>query len=144
MPSLVTTNLSLDPISRRQLEDVAKTMSVSMTEAVRRAVRALDGILRIADAEIEEIAEKHGEDFARLYARIGRELGFEALLGKRLAVARSEDGRPGIRLGDHQFYELSDASRVLAKVERGGTAEIFEVRKGRLVPLGVFPAAPAA
>jgi hypothetical protein len=139
----ITTNLSLDPPSRAQLEEVAKVMGVGLTETVRRSVRTLSGVLIIAEVEAEDIAEKHGEEFAHLYRRIGRDLGWAALMNKRLAIAHAEDGRAGIRVDDHAFFEDFDGTRLLAKVDRAGTSEVFEVKDGRLLLLGHFPAAPA-
>jgi len=99
-------------------------------------------MLDIADSEMQDITEQFGPDAARIYRRIGLELGHEVFINTKIAAVESEDGRAGIALNDtHQFYESHDGTRLLASKRVGGTVEVYEAKKGRLQLLTLIPGA---
>jgi hypothetical protein len=144
MADVVQTNLSLERATREHFDSLSARAGLPLVDTFDRSLAALDALLDIADMEVKEIAKEFGEDTARVYERVGRELGYEVFINKKISLSRAEGGRPGVRLDEHQFYETPDGSRLLAAEEAGGTIKLFEVKKGALVLFWARPAGEPA
>ena len=145
MSDRIQLGLQLDSKTREEFDALADRTGQSLVDTFRRAVSALSAMLDIADSEMEDITEQFGPDAARIYRRIGLELGHEVFINTKIAAVESEDGRAGIALEDtHQFYESHDGKRLLASKRVGGTVEVYEAKKGRLQLLTLIPGAPPA
>ncbi len=145
MPERIQLGMQLDSKTRDEFDALVARTGQSNVATFRRAVSALRAMMDIAEVEVEDISNNFGPDAARVYRRIGLELGLEAFINTKITAAESEDGRAGIVLdGTHQFYESHDGKRLLASQRVGGNIEVYEVKKGGLQLLTLIPGASPA
>ena len=145
------TNVTFGPEYDELLEKLREAGDWSTVETLRRGLRALAACMyahgKATEQIMDEATEAGGEAervavaTAALYAAIGRELGHEQFVGKRVEVGTAgDDGRPALKVGDFEFYE--DAGRPVAIRRHEGHAEGFIVKDGKLALNDVYPLGP--
>jgi hypothetical protein len=93
--------------------------------------------MRLHQAEANEIGGERG----RIYMRIVRELGVEAVTNKEVRTGRDVNGYSAIEIDDYLFFEDSEG-RLVALKYVNDAMEIHTVQKGGLVSRDTYPVAP--